>query len=74
MQPYNYKHLLIVLISAGSYLLSLLIPEMSNFYFDIIVRSAFITIIFFFLIYFTKVSDEINQTVEKFLRFILKKK
>ncbi|RLD64151.1 MAG: polysaccharide biosynthesis protein [Bacteroidetes bacterium] len=73
MQPYNYKHLLIVLISAGSYLLSLLIPEMSNFYFDIIVRSAFITIIFFFLIYFTKVSDEINQTVEKFLRFILKK-
>ena len=74
MQPYNYKHLLIVLIAIASYLLSLLIPEINNFYFDIIVRSSFIAIIFFILIFITKVSVEINQTAGKIFKFILKLK
>ncbi|MBE9467017.1 MAG: polysaccharide biosynthesis C-terminal domain-containing protein [Bacteroidetes bacterium] len=72
MQPYNYKHLVIVIIAVVSYLLSLFIPEINNFYFDIIVRSSFITIIFFILIYFTKVSVEINQVAENALKIIFK--
>ncbi|HBF88842.1 MAG TPA: polysaccharide biosynthesis protein [Bacteroidales bacterium] len=64
MQPFNYKHLLIIGISAFSYLSVYFIPEIENLLFDILIRSSIMTIVFVIPVYFLKISDEINQGIK----------
>ena len=62
LQPYNYKHLLIIIIGAFTFLIGLLIPEFENLIIDIIIRSSVITLIYFFIIISGRFSEEINKS------------
>ncbi|MFA5648909.1 MAG: oligosaccharide flippase family protein [Bacteroidales bacterium] len=66
MHPFSKKHLYTLLLAAFTYALSLLIPTLPNFIVDILVRSAFICIVFGGGTLFFNLSTEINETV-KFL-------
>ena len=60
-QPFNYKHLEIILFAALSWYLSTFIPVLSHFILDLVVRSLFISVVFLAPVYFFKVSEDINQ-------------
>ena len=66
MQPFNYRHLVIAIIGVMSYLAASFIPEMDNVYFDIIIRSSLITVVFCLPVYFLKYSKDINEKVDGF--------
>ncbi|NLA24330.1 MAG: hypothetical protein GX879_05120 [Bacteroidales bacterium] len=76
MQPYNFKHILSILISIAVLAISMSIPRFENFIIDLIIRSSIISIAFIGAIYFTKTSPDINKLIdlglEKF--FKLKRK
>ena len=73
-QPFNYKYLLILLFSVIAYLPGYFLPEIKPYLVDIIIRSGIIFIIFSLLIYFSKVSDDINNRVNTYLPIIFRKK
>lgn len=66
MQPYNYKFIILSAIGLISYFVSLLIPELSNLYLDIVLRSGLITVIYSLLTVILKVSPEVNGIVLKY--------
>jgi O-antigen/teichoic acid export membrane protein len=72
-QPYNYKHLIIIGIVGLSYFLSSLVPSIENPYFDVLLRGSFITLIFTVLIYFSKVSEDINEKADQVVRRFINK-
>lgn len=59
MHPFQIKSLPVVLTGAVVLLFSYLIPALDNFIIDIIVRSAFITILFLGIVISFKLSDEL---------------
>jgi O-antigen/teichoic acid export membrane protein len=65
--PYDLKILMALAITAVTYLLSLLLPELSNFIIDIIIRSLLMTIVFAALILLLKVSDDVNDVTKTIL-------
>lgn len=68
MQPYNYKNLIAVLCGVVVTALVYFIPRLENYYFDTALRSAVFMGLFVPVIYFLKVSNEINQEIDKYLR------
>lgn len=68
MQPFNYKHILIILISGLSYLSVYYIPEIDNLLLDIFIRGSIITITFVIPAYALKISMEINNSINFFLK------
>lgn len=73
LQPYNYRHLIVIAISIITYLITFNLPVLSNEYLDIIFKGSVITILFSFMIYFSKVSEDVNQKAEEIFKLILKK-
>lgn len=71
LQPYSYKHLIILAIVFSTYFVTIYLPQLSNPYYDIVLKGIVISIIFAVLIYFTRVSEDINQKVDE---LILRKK
>ncbi|MEJ2593578.1 MAG: oligosaccharide flippase family protein [bacterium] len=67
LQPFNRKYLLLIVISLAAYGVSLLLPALSNYIVDIIVRSTLITIVFALPAYWLKISDDINDKVNLLL-------
>lgn len=72
-QPYSMAILIITLISGGTLALNYLIPVMA-FWPDLLLRSAFIAIVFAGLIYITKVSEELNSIVRWAFKLIKPKR
>jgi len=73
-QPFNYKYLIVFFISAIAYFAGYFLPKLDNFIIDIIVRSSLIFVIFSLLIYFSKVSEDINGRVKTYYSKIFIKK
>ncbi|MCF6366837.1 MAG: polysaccharide biosynthesis C-terminal domain-containing protein [Bacteroidales bacterium] len=73
LQPYSYKHILILLISGFVFLLNLLIPENKMYILDIIIRSSIVSVVFILLIYLSKVSDEANKYADKGFNYLKNK-
>lgn len=70
MQPFVWKSLLITGIALGVYLASTFIPEMPNFIADMVVRSAFISIVYGVFILGLKASPDASESWRKIrLRF-----
>ena len=65
LQPYNYKHLIIIGISGLTYFILIIIPDFPNAYIDILIKGSIITVIFGALIYISKVSEDINLKIEQ---------
>ncbi len=77
MQPFSLRHLVILFIGVGVYLLSMLIPDLYNenskyltLALDIIVRSGMITIVYVGLVYLFKLSPDLERFVGKLVKRI----
>jgi len=73
LQPFGFNLLIVFTISGVSYFLQTLIPAFSNFIWDIIIRSLFISVVFGVLILASKVSPIINQEVKKYFDWLKSK-
>lgn len=72
-QPYNFNFLLLIIIAGLAYFASTIIPPFSNYIVDIMLRSAFIFILFAFPVYFLKISSDINNRVNETLQKVFKR-
>lgn len=70
MQPFTYKHLLVIAISIISYFTGNYFWRMPNLYLDIIIRSGITGCIYIFLSYILKVSDDLNDKVNSTIKKI----
>jgi O-antigen/teichoic acid export membrane protein len=70
IQIFNYKYLLLFVIAFCSYFLSTLIPQMSNYIIDILVRSSIITILYFVPVFLLKISPDINHYIKRYLQYL----
>jgi O-antigen/teichoic acid export membrane protein len=71
LQPYNYKFPLILLIAFTAYLAQYFIPEISNLYFDLIIRSSIMSVVFIGLALGMKVSPDVNDRVMEIKKKLL---
>ncbi len=65
LNPYNLRYLYVLIISGAAYVLSALIPAFSNIYLDFTVRSGLFTIVFFLVVYFSKLAPDMNKWINK---------
>jgi len=75
MQPYNYRHLVIILFALVAYGINLIIPDLNNsaqpwisLCLDILIRSAAMLISFVMLVWFTKLSPDLNKYIDKIFK------
>jgi len=68
-QPFNFKFLIIVLIGAFSYYgISTFLPVFENIYVGILITGSTLTIIYWIPVYFLKVSTDVNETIDKYIK------
>lgn len=67
LQPFVWKHLLVIIITAATAFCTSKIPVMSHFIIDAIIRTGIFCVIFFPIVYMMKVSEELNQLFLKYL-------
>lgn len=67
MQPFTYKHLLVIFISVAGYFAGHYFWRMPNVYADIVIRSGVTAAIYGLLTYWLHISDDINEKVDKTL-------
>lgn len=70
LQPFNSKYILLLLIAAFSYFVAAMIPVFDWFVWDILVRSATITLLFGLFVYIFKISEDMNETADNILKKI----
>ena len=63
-QPYGVKHILLLVAGFLAFISVYFIPEMLNAYFDILIRSIIISVVFVILIYWWRISVDINAKLE----------
>ena len=63
LQPYNYKFAVIIIVSFIAYLAQYFMPDFKNLYFDIIIRSSIMSIVFLSLALGLKISPEVNERI-----------
>lgn len=68
LQPYNIRFFYVILISAVSYFLSNAIPANFHFVIDLIIRSTVFSLIFLLSVYFFKISSDLNQVADNFMK------
>jgi len=69
-QPFTYHHILLYLIACVAYWISTYVPAFSNYIVDIIIRSAIIFILFAVPVYYFRISDDINQRIDFYLKIL----
>lgn len=73
LQPFEMKHLYLLLISFAAYYISTLLPVLSHFMLDIVVRSAVIFFAFVLPVYYFNISEDINERVDSFFSELKKR-
>jgi len=73
IQPFTFKTILVIVIGFLVWYLSKWMPVQANFLLDILLRSAFITLVYFGLVWRLKVSPDLNLTLESFVDKFRKK-
>lgn len=69
MQPFSGKHLLVLGASFIAYIIGANFWKIPNLYLDILIRSGVTTLVFGFIIYYLKVSADLNEKVDRTLGF-----
>lgn len=70
MQPYQLKHLAVLLICLSIYLGVHYLPQVPNLYLDTLLRSSVFILLFAPTVYFSKVAPDLMNIVADRLRFI----
>lgn len=73
LNPYNYKHLIVLAVSLVSFAAVYFLPASDNAIIDIGIKGSVLSILFGMLIFFTKVSEDINNAVLMLLKKIIRK-
>jgi hypothetical protein len=73
MQPFTSKHVLVIVISSLCFLVGYYFWKIPNLYFDILVRSSVVAILFSALTYYFKISEDINEKAEEVFNKFLRK-
>lgn len=68
LQPFNYRFLLVTGIGLILYFLTKQVVRIDNFIIDIIVKSLFLGITYMGIIYFLKLSDDLNKAIDDVLK------
>lgn len=71
LQPFTIKTVLLYLIGAMAYGVSLLLPQQSNYIVDIIIRSCLIAVVFMVPVYYFKISVDVNNKIESTLKKLI---
>jgi len=66
-QPFSLKHVLIICIGIFAYGISLLMPNVTNVFLNLIIKTTVLVLFFSVPIYFSGVSNEINNIINKWL-------
>jgi O-antigen/teichoic acid export membrane protein len=67
LQPFGRKHFYGLIIGGLCLLVGLNIPHLDNYYLDVIVRSGLVTVVYAFLTFYLKISEDINDLINKVL-------
>ncbi len=70
LQPFNIKCVYLIIIGLGSYWISGLMPQLPSFIFDIVIRSALISVLFTVPVYYLKISTDLNQKFDEMIKGI----
>jgi len=65
IQPFTSKSVVALFVLGFVFFLGVLLPKLENVYLDTFYRSAVLMIFMTLLVYFLKISEDINQLVEK---------
>ncbi len=68
LQPYNIRFFYIILIGAFAYFLSHAIPENFHYILDLVIRSTVFSLVFLFSVYFFRISSDLNQVADNFMK------
>jgi O-antigen/teichoic acid export membrane protein len=71
IQPFTWKTVILLAFIAGAFGVNELLPQLENFYFDAIYRSLIVASVFVLSVYLSKLSDEINNQINIYLRNLL---
>ncbi|MDY0077349.1 MAG: polysaccharide biosynthesis C-terminal domain-containing protein [Bacteroidales bacterium] len=74
MQPFKWNYFALIAIGLIAYFIGSLMPDFDWFVYTIIVQSTVFTSVFIALLYFLKFSDDINQTIDNSISFMLSRK
>jgi len=72
LQPYIFKHFMILLIGVFVIGINYFIPKSNNYIIDILVRSSIVSILFIVISYFTKVSEDANELLNNIVSKVIK--
>jgi hypothetical protein len=64
--PYRFTHIKCVAIGLVAFAIGKIIPVLPNFWFDVIIRSSAISVVFIGLSYWYHISADLNQIIDKF--------
>jgi len=67
IQPFRWRQLWVPGIILAASLLSGMVGQIMNVYFDMLIRSAVIGLIFIILVYYLKISGNINEVVDGYI-------
>lgn len=70
LQPFNIRFAYVAIIGVVSYYIATILPPLSNFIIDILVRSSIVMILFCTPIYFSNISEDINIKVNEYLKIL----
>jgi len=73
LQPFTYKIFVLYLVGFFAYGVSTLLPQLSNFIIDIMLRSSIIIIVFALPVYYFKVSEDINHKFDTVVKGLFSK-
>ena len=68
MQPFTFKHLLVIAITIVSYFIAVYFWRMPNLLLDIFVRSMLTAIVYISLTYVARISDDVNEKIDTIVK------
>jgi O-antigen/teichoic acid export membrane protein len=70
MQPFTYKHLVVIVITVVSYFVGEYFWKMPNIFLDIVVRSGVTLVVYGLFTYLFHISEDVNEKVDKTLMML----
>jgi hypothetical protein len=67
LQPFNAKYLAVLGVAGVSLVVGIYLPIIDNFFIDVFYRSGIVAAIYGSSIYFLKISEDINDLMDKVL-------
>ncbi|PHR44763.1 MAG: hypothetical protein COA32_14190 [Fluviicola sp.] len=74
IHPFSIDTLKIIFLITGLTFLMQVIPNVENYILNLFIKGSLITIIYIPIVYFSKVSEDINFMIEKVIRILLRRK